>query len=109
MDFHAEAAIFPAMTKARTKDLTDKQFAQIARALAEPRRLQILEQIGASREPLPCCELSGHKDVSAATMSHHLKELENAGLVDVTRTGKYMLLELKRESLGAYLSRLARL
>lgn len=97
------------MSKTRETRLSEKQYAQIARALAEPRRLQILEQIGASKEPLACAELRGHQDVSAATMSHHLKELETAGLIDVTRAGKYMNLTLNRDVFAAYLARLAKI
>lgn len=88
--------------------LTDKDFERIARALAEPRRVEILRQVGeGKRGQLACSALQACHDVSAATMSHHIKELETAGLVETEKTGKFMLITLKRPVLKAYLARLS--
>ena len=87
--------------------LTDERFRLISRALADPRRHEILKQIGEADGSLPCCQMRGEIAVTAATLSHHMKELETAGLVESVKEGKFVRYSLRRDVLKAYIDRLA--
>ncbi len=87
--------------------LTDKQVERIAAALAEPRRFRILKELASRTEPMLCGAIVERHGVSHATISHHLKELENAELIAIVREGKFGNVTLRRDIWSAYLARLA--
>jgi ArsR family transcriptional regulator len=95
--------------KAKKVRLTQRQLALIARALADPRRHEILRQIGSQECAMACIELRKTQPITADTLSHHMKELETAGLIDIEREGKFAKLLLRRDVLQAYLQHLARI
>ena len=84
------------------------QLQAISRSLADPRRFSILQQI-ASAENLLCSSLDAQTCISPATISHHLRELQEAGLVDAQRQGRSMCLSLRRDVWNAYLRHLQQL
>lgn len=87
--------------------LSERDYERIAAALAAPRRLQILKEIGASNGPYACTAIIQSQHISAATVSHHIKELERAGLIEVSREGKFLNLVLRRDVLRTYADYLA--
>ena len=93
---------------AKAVKLSPRQIESIARALADPRRHDILRKIGESGS-LQCSELRQCQPISAATLSHHMKELENAGLIEIFREGKFARMVLQRHVLQAYLDHLSRI
>ena len=93
------------LVKADAQQLSAEQFSAIARAIAEPRRLSILQQIARVPE-LACSCLDAHASISPATISHHMKELQEAGLIEVQREGRTSRLRFRREVWEAYLDQL---
>ncbi len=95
----------------RTPDrlLTLEQVQRIARALGDPRRYEILKRLSAEGDTLQCSAMRGCVLVSAATLSHHMKELEAAGLVTSEREGKFVNYRLRRDVLQAYLEHMAQI
>jgi ArsR family transcriptional regulator len=87
--------------------LTAKQFDLIAKALADPRRMQVLEVIAGERD-CPCQKLREEFPISKATISHHIKELVRAGLVDAHKDGQFLHCEVRRDVLEAYTAELLR-
>lgn len=87
--------------------LTRARRAAILKALADPRRFELLERIAKNACPLGCAEARAALPISAATLSHHVKELEVAGLIEVRREGKFHYLSLRPGVLEALASSLA--
>jgi len=93
----------------RKLELDDRQFTLISKALSDPKRFQMLQTIGAARESPSCSSICAAVDLSPATVSHHLKELFSAGLIDMKRAGKFMYPTLRRNIWEAYVKRLSAL
>jgi ArsR family transcriptional regulator len=64
-----------------------ERLAAIARALSDPIRVQLVDVLRRHAGKVCVCELTPLFDVSQPTVSHHLKVLREAGLVDVERRG----------------------
>ncbi len=88
--------------------LSEAQFHRITKALADPRRFEILTQIADCKE-MACNHLKADMPITAATLSHHIKELKDAGLIEQRREGKFMHMKLRRDVWKEYLARLAKL
>jgi ArsR family transcriptional regulator len=85
--------------------LSTEQFLQIAKALADARRLAILERIAAGEETA-CQHLCAQFPVSQPTMSHHLRLLVEVGLIEMRRDGLHAHYRLRAEVVRAYVESL---
>ena len=89
--------------------LSASQRMAILKALADPRRLEIIERLSACNGCVGCSDMRECLPISAATLSHHLKELETAGLIQIEREGKFARLSLRRDIWQTFLADLQRL
>jgi ArsR family transcriptional regulator len=64
--------------------------AGVFKALADPVRLRLMSIIASAGDEVCVCDITPHFDVSGPTISHHLKVLREAGLVDCERRGTWV-------------------
>jgi ArsR family transcriptional regulator len=74
--------------------------ANLLKALSDPVRVRLVSLIAAVEEAC-VCDLTAPFDVSQPTISHHLKVLRDAGLVDSERRGTWVWYRTRREALDA--------
>lgn len=71
-----------------------EQLAKAFKALSSPNRLAMYLDLLAQEETsvAHCClgDLIARLEIGAPTVSHHIKELVNAGLIEVQRDGKFV-------------------
>ena len=63
------------------------RMAEVAKALGDPVRLQLVDVLRKHAGKVCVCELVPLFDISQPTLSHHLKKLREAGIVDSERRG----------------------
>jgi ArsR family transcriptional regulator, arsenate/arsenite/antimonite-responsive transcriptional repressor len=79
----------------------------ITRALADPRRYGILMQVAAAGAPVPCSTIRETSEISASTLSHHIQQLGQVGLISIGRQGKCAFLRFERAQYERFLRQLA--
>ncbi len=82
--------------------------AALFHALADPARVKIVNLLATSDEPVCACEFEPALRLSQPTVSHHLKKLTEAGLVEREQRGKWAYFSLKPEA-SSQLERLVRI
>jgi ArsR family transcriptional regulator len=70
-----------------------------AKALADPIRVEILELLREAGGEVCQCDLQPLFDVSQPTLSHHLKKLHAADLIEVERRGKWAYYSINDDAL----------
>jgi ArsR family transcriptional regulator len=83
------------------------RMAEVAKALGDPIRLQLVDVLRKHAGKVCVCELVPLFDISQSTLSHHLKRLRDAGIVDCERQGLWAYYYVKPDAvkeLTAWLS-----
>ena len=79
------------MAQQRVDSPTAMALAPAFKALGDPVRLQLLSMIASAPDGEICvCDLTPAFDISPSTISHHLKTLREAGLVDAERRASWV-------------------
>jgi ArsR family transcriptional regulator len=90
--------------------LSDEDARQLSddfQTLGHPVRLQILDVLARGAGQVCVCDLESAVPVKQPTVSHHLKLLRAAGLIDCERHGQWAYYFIRREALAALRARVA--
>jgi ArsR family transcriptional regulator len=97
-----EPVVYPDVDRERAT-----RMAEVAKALGDPIRLQLVDVLRKHAGMVCVCELVPLFDISQPTLSHHLKKLREAGIVDAERRGLwayYFVLPDALKELSAWLT-----
>lgn len=79
------------------------RFLRIAKALGDGRRLEIFDRIAAAKGEISCVDVRTEIRISRTMMSHHIKELVAAGLIETRRESRYQYLRMQKKAWNEYL------
>lgn len=88
--------------------MKSREVQAVSRVLSDPRRFEILKKI-AAHDCTACSDLRAVFPITAATLSHHLKELESCGLIETARRGKFIDVTFQRDVWKSYLKELRKI
>jgi ArsR family transcriptional regulator len=84
------------------------QIERVSKALGDQTRLMIYEAIAAS-DQMNCSQIASLQGVTPATVSHHLKTLAEAGLIECRRDGQFIYNKAIQRTIDDYVGSLRRM
>jgi ArsR family transcriptional regulator len=97
-----DACARPALVSEPIDAASAAGLAQVFKALGDPVRLRLVSLIGARAGGEVCvCDLTSAFDLSQPTISHHLKVLHDAGLLDRDKRGVWAYYRIRPEALAS--------
>src|SRR6478609_844902 len=97
------------ITYAPVGDERQRELVALFKALGDGTRLEIFRMIASQSAPICVCDITERFPVSQPTISHHLKVLREAGLIDVSRRGNWAYYAPARHGLDLLTSLLERM
>jgi ArsR family transcriptional regulator, arsenate/arsenite/antimonite-responsive transcriptional repressor len=96
------AACCPPLTAQPLSQAQADQIAPLLKALADPVRLRLMSLVASHPGGEACvCDLNDAFDLSQPTISHHLKVLHDAGLLDRDKRGVWVYYRARTEALAS--------
>ncbi|MGH2748695.1 MAG: ArsR/SmtB family transcription factor [Actinomycetota bacterium] len=74
--------------------------AALFKALSDPHRVRIVNLLSTSEGPVCVCDLTDELKLSQPTVSHHLKKLISAGLLEREQRGVWAYYSIRSDALG---------
>lgn len=90
-------------------DMTFKQIEKISKALGDSNRLKILKAIQSQEGRLACTVIVSSLNLAQPSISHHIKKLVEAELIESHKEGRFYSYSLNKEILDRYLKTLKKL
>jgi ArsR family transcriptional regulator, arsenate/arsenite/antimonite-responsive transcriptional repressor len=94
------AACCAPLGAASLSDAEAEATARLFKALADPHRVRIVNLLATSSEPVCVCEFTGPLGLSQPTVSHRLKKLVQAGLLERDQRETWAYYSLRSDALG---------
>ena len=88
------------MTELRLSAEAAKHLAGLSKALGHPVRVQIVEMLGRYEGEVCVCDIERHFDLTQPTISHHLRVLREAGVIDGEQRGLWIYYHVKPGALN---------
>jgi ArsR family transcriptional regulator len=102
LDPVATVACCPPLSREALSQAQAEHVAPLLKALAEPVRLRLMSLVASHPGGEACvCDLNDAFDLSQPTISHHLKVLHEAGLLDRDKRGVWVYYRVRTEALAS--------
>ncbi|WP_348921617.1 ArsR/SmtB family transcription factor [Enterococcus rotai] len=79
-----------------------EDYAVKLKTITDPKRMKIIDLLSCGE--MCACDILVHFDFTQPTLSHHMKILENAGFVEVTKKGKWHHYSLNQDELKVFMT-----